>query len=105
MARAALRWTVRELADKARINHNTVIRFENERHDPNDTTRVMIEQAFEAGGLVFVDADEAAGEGVRLKASAEAREPDEEQQAVEESAASLLAREEGLRASKRKGKV
>ena len=34
-----------------------------------------------------------------LKASAE------KQQAVEESAASLLAREEGLRASKRKGKV
>jgi len=34
-----------------------------------------------------------------LKASAEA------QQAAEESAASLLAREEGLRASKRKGKV
>jgi len=34
-----------------------------------------------------------------LKASAE------EQQGVEESAASLLAREEGLRASKRKGKV
>jgi len=34
-----------------------------------------------------------------LKASAE------EQQAVEESASSLLAREEGLRASKMKGKV
>ncbi|MGA8770975.1 MAG: hypothetical protein WB610_11465 [Rhodomicrobium sp.] len=34
-----------------------------------------------------------------LKASAE------EQQAVEESAASMLASEEGLRASKRKGKV
>jgi DNA-binding XRE family transcriptional regulator len=105
MARAALRWTVRELAAAAHINHNTVIRFENERHEPNDTTRLMIKQAFEAGGLAFIDADETAGEGVRLKASAEAKEPAEEQQYVEESAASLLAREEGLRASKRKGKV
>jgi len=32
-------------------------------------------------------------------------EASEKEQAVEESAASLLAREEGLRASKRKGKV
>lgn len=74
MARAALRWTVKELADKAHINHNTVIRFENERHAPNDTTRLTIQAAFEAGGLAFIDADEAAGEGVRLKASAEAKE-------------------------------
>ena len=90
------------MADKARINHNTVIRFENERHDPNDTTRVMIEQAFEAAGLVFFAEGEeslSGGPGVRIKASAE------EQQSVEESAASLLAREEGLRPGKRKGKV
>jgi DNA-binding XRE family transcriptional regulator len=71
MARSALRWTVRELADRAHINHNTVIRFENERHEPNDTTRLMIKQAFEAAGLMFIDADETAGEGVREKRAAE----------------------------------
>ena len=66
MARGALRWTVRELADKARINHNTVIRFENERHCANELTVLAIKGAFEAGGLVFIEADETAGEGVRI---------------------------------------
>ena len=71
MARAALRWTVRELADKARINHNTVIRFENEKHDANEVTVLAIKAAFEAAGLVFIDADETAGAGVREKRAAE----------------------------------
>jgi hypothetical protein len=55
------------LADKARINHNTVIRFENEKHDANEVTVLAIKQAFEAAGLMFIDADETAGEGVRFK--------------------------------------
>jgi transcriptional regulator with XRE-family HTH domain len=53
MARAALRWTVRELADRARINHNTVIRFENEKHDANEVTVLAIKAAFEAAGIRF----------------------------------------------------
>jgi hypothetical protein len=53
MARAALRWTVRGLADKARINHNTVIRFENEKHDANEVTVLAIKAAFEAAGIRF----------------------------------------------------
>jgi len=67
MARAALGWTVKDLAKRAHISHGTVVRFENERHEPNDTTRLMIKQAFEAAGLLFIDADETAGAGVREK--------------------------------------
>ena len=97
MARAALRWTVKELARQARIDSNTVVRFENGKHKSNETTVLMIKQAFEAAGVRF----EGRGVFPPEEASAEA----EEQQEVEESAASMVAREEGLHASKRKGKV
>ena len=56
----------------------------------------VIRQAFEAAGVRFEG-----GVFPPKEASAEA----EEQQATEELAASMLAREEGLRPSKRKGKV
>ena len=64
--RAAVRWNVKELAEKARINSNTVVCFENEKHDANEITVLAIKAAFDAAGLVFIDADETAGEGVRL---------------------------------------
>jgi transcriptional regulator with XRE-family HTH domain len=102
MARAALEWGVRDLAKAAEIAPNTVMRFETGRNAPNTITLKAMKQAFEAAGVRFIAEGEESlrgGPGVRLKASAE------EQQSVEESAASLLAREEGLRASKRKGKV
>ena len=105
MARAALGWGVRDLAKAADVSANTVFRIENGRNVPNPATLKTIKHAFEAAGLIYLDADETAGEGVRLKVSAEAKEPAEEQQDVEESAASMLASEEGLRASKRDGLV
>jgi transcriptional regulator with XRE-family HTH domain len=71
MARAALRWNVKELAKRARIDSNTVVRFENGKHKSNETTVLMIRQAFEAAGLVFIEADETAGAGVREKRAAE----------------------------------
>jgi hypothetical protein len=64
---AAVRWNVKELAEKARINPNTVVRFKNEKHDANEITVLAIKAAFEAAGLVFIDADETAGEGVRWR--------------------------------------
>jgi DNA-binding XRE family transcriptional regulator len=67
MARAALRWNVKELAEKARINSNTVVRFENEKHEANEVTVLAIKQAFEAAGLTFIDADNTHGAGVRWK--------------------------------------
>ena len=65
MARAALGWGVRDLAKAADIAANTVFRFENGRNDPNPVTLKAMRQAFEAAGLVFIDADETAGAGVR----------------------------------------
>jgi transcriptional regulator with XRE-family HTH domain len=96
MARAALRWTVKELGRNAGIDSNTVVRFENGRRKSNEATMRVIRQAFEAAGVQF----EGRGVFPPEEASAEA----EEQQEVEESAASMLAREEGLRPSKRKDK-
>jgi transcriptional regulator with XRE-family HTH domain len=75
MARAALEWGMRDLAKAADISPNTVMRFETGRNEPNTLT---LNAAFEAAGLIFIDADETMGEGVRLKASAEAREPDKD---------------------------
>ena len=66
MARAALNWSARDLAEQARVGSNTVVRFENGK-PANTSTVTMIRQALEAAGLVFIDADETAGEGVRLK--------------------------------------
>jgi transcriptional regulator with XRE-family HTH domain len=95
MARAALRWTVKDLARQARIDSNTVVRFENGRHKSNETTVLVIRQAFEAAGVRFE------GGGVFPPESATEAE---ERQAVEESAVSMMALEEGLRPGKRKSK-
>jgi DNA-binding XRE family transcriptional regulator len=71
MARAALRWNVKELGRQAHIDSNTVVRFENGKHKSNETTMRAIKAAFEAAGLIFIDADETAGAGVREKRAAE----------------------------------
>jgi transcriptional regulator with XRE-family HTH domain len=55
MARAALGWGVRELADAAGISANTVVRFENGRTMPNPATLKVIQNAFEVAGVRFQD--------------------------------------------------
>jgi DNA-binding XRE family transcriptional regulator len=55
MARAALGWNVKDLARHAHIHHGTVVRFENELHEPNESTVVGIKRAFEAAGIEFTD--------------------------------------------------
>ena len=54
MARAALDWGVRELADAAGLNVNTVTRFESGKK-ANASTRKLIRQALEAAGVRFID--------------------------------------------------
>jgi transcriptional regulator with XRE-family HTH domain len=69
MARAALGWGVRELADAACVNVNTVTRFESGKK-ANVSTRKLIQQAFEAAGLAFIAEGEeslSGGPGVRVK--------------------------------------
>jgi transcriptional regulator with XRE-family HTH domain len=65
MARAALGWGVRDLADKAGLAPNTVSRFENGGGARVDTL-VHIQRALERAGVIFVPADEGGGPGVRL---------------------------------------
>ena len=66
MARAALGWGVRELADRAGLAPNTVSRFENGA-DARFDTLVQIQEVLERAGIMFVPADDNAGPGVRLR--------------------------------------
>ncbi len=69
-ARAFLGWTQAELAEKAKIGLMTVKRVEIGRGPPaaNTTTLLSIQGACERAGIVFVNADERGGEGVRFRA-------------------------------------
>lgn len=65
MARAALSWGVRDLADKAGITANTVTRIENGSEAKQSTIKV-IRAALESGGVEFI-AENGGGVGVRLR--------------------------------------
>jgi transcriptional regulator with XRE-family HTH domain len=54
MARAALGWSVKDLARKAHVGATTVIRFEGGKAS-NASTLMLIRQAFEAEGIRFLD--------------------------------------------------
>ncbi len=66
MARAAVGWGVRELAEKAKISPNTVSRIENG-GDALASTLDRIQAALEDAGVIFIDRNEDGGPGVRLK--------------------------------------
>ena len=70
MARAALGWGVRDLADRAGLAPNTVSRFENGL-GTNVTTLKQIQSALEEAGIVFIPGDSAGGPGIQLKQSRE----------------------------------
>ncbi|MBF0375505.1 MAG: helix-turn-helix transcriptional regulator [Alphaproteobacteria bacterium] len=64
MARAALNWSVRDLAAKAGVSPNTVSRFENGSDAYGETLR-KLEQTLAAGGVEFI-AENGGGAGVRV---------------------------------------
>ncbi len=66
MARAALGWSVRDLASRAGLAANTVSRFENG-SDAYGETLTKIQRAFEQAGIILIDQIDDAGPGVRLK--------------------------------------
>jgi transcriptional regulator with XRE-family HTH domain len=66
MARAALRWGVRELAERAGVTANTVTRIENG-SDAKQSTMDALRRALEAGGVEFTNGERP---GVRMSASA-----------------------------------
>ena len=66
MARAALQWTVQELAAKAHVSRATVSRFELEQGPANQSTQALLRQTFEAAGVELID-ENGGGPGVRLR--------------------------------------
>jgi transcriptional regulator with XRE-family HTH domain len=72
MARAAVGWGVRELAEKAGVTANTVTRIENGA-DAKQSTMDALQGALEAAGVEFTNGEQP---GVRLtKAAASASDP------------------------------
>jgi transcriptional regulator with XRE-family HTH domain len=65
MARAAVGWGVRELAERANITPNTVSRIENG-GDALASTLDRIQAALEDAGVIFIDENDE-GPGVRLR--------------------------------------
>lgn len=66
MARAALGWSGRELADKSGVAANTVARFEVGYGVMFDTAK-RLQTTLEKGGVIFISRDANGGPGVRLK--------------------------------------
>ena len=52
-ARAAFGWSIKDLAEKADIGPNTILRFEHGDSDVKVSTLTKIEGAFHAVGVVF----------------------------------------------------
>jgi transcriptional regulator with XRE-family HTH domain len=65
MARAALNWSVRDLAKKAGLTPNTVSRIENGAESFASSLQ-RIQAALEAGGVLFIEQN-GGGPGVRLR--------------------------------------
>ncbi len=65
MARAALNWTVRDLENKAKINKNTISRYEAGREVLSGTIN-KLEKVLESAGITFIYEDETRGSGVLL---------------------------------------
>jgi transcriptional regulator with XRE-family HTH domain len=62
-ARAALQWTMQDLAEKAGVHHNTVWRAENGKTDPGPAVAKIV-AALEAHGVEFVGGSRP---GVRIR--------------------------------------
>jgi len=73
MARAALNWTVRDLAEATGLHRNTINNIEVGRYAGDPNTLELIEHRLRAAGIEFID-ENGGGPGVRLKrAKREAR--------------------------------
>jgi transcriptional regulator with XRE-family HTH domain len=66
MARAALNWSVRDLAKAAQIHRNTVTNIETGRYAGDTATLAAIVGALKRAGVEFID-ENGGGPGVRLR--------------------------------------
>jgi transcriptional regulator with XRE-family HTH domain len=67
MARSALRWTLKDLAERSQVSHVTINRFEVGQSASNHpATLAALRSAFEAAGVEFIP-ENGGGLGVRLR--------------------------------------
>jgi DNA-binding XRE family transcriptional regulator len=69
MARAALDWTVRDLAEATGLHRNTINNIEVGRYAGDPKTLELIEKILRAAGIEFID-ENGGGPGVRLRKAA-----------------------------------
>jgi transcriptional regulator with XRE-family HTH domain len=55
MARAALDWTVRDIADRAGVSHDTIVRIEGGDPTLKDSTIAKVRAVFEAEHIEFTN--------------------------------------------------
>jgi transcriptional regulator with XRE-family HTH domain len=72
MARAAIGWTVRDLASAAGLHRNTITNIEIGRYAGDPETLEIIERVLRSAGVEFID-ENGGGPGVRLKKSSKKR--------------------------------
>jgi len=68
MARAALNWTVRDLAKATGLHRNTITNIEVGRYAGDQKSLKIIEAVLKKAGVVFID-ENGGGPGVRLRKS------------------------------------
>lgn len=66
MARAALRWSVRQLAETTGVADSTILRFETEKGSILASNLGRLQHALEQAGVVFLPADSSGGPGIRF---------------------------------------
>ena len=66
MARAALNWTVRDLADATQLHRNTITNVETGKYVGDAATLSAIEGVLKRAGIEFID-ENGGGPGVRLR--------------------------------------
>jgi transcriptional regulator with XRE-family HTH domain len=66
MARAALNWTVRDLAEATHLHRNTITNIETGRYAGDAETLAVIVTVLKRAGIEFID-ENGGGPGVRLR--------------------------------------
>jgi transcriptional regulator with XRE-family HTH domain len=66
MARAALNWTVRDLADASGLHRNTISNLEVGRYAGDAQTLEILEEILRKAGVEFIE-ENGGGAGVRLR--------------------------------------
>ena len=74
MARAALNWTVRDLAAATGLHRNTITNIEVGRYVGDETSLELIERVLTKAGVEFLD-ENGGGPGVRLRKTRQRGKP------------------------------